>query len=588
MIPPEFIEELLARTDIVEIIEPRVSIKKSGRNYSGLCPFHQEKTPSFSVSQDKQFYYCFGCQATGSALKFLMEFDRLDFISAVEYLADKAGVAVPRDSRSGSTAAEKRKTLYSVLDQSANFFRQQLRKSDLRERAVSYLKGRGLSGEIAVAYGIGYAPPGWENLMQKLAVSNVYRQLLIDAGMLVDIPEESKTYDRFRDRIMFPIRDLRGRTIGFGGRILDDSKKPKYLNSPETAVFHKSLELYGLYEARRRERKLDQLIVVEGYMDVVALAQHDINHAVATLGTATSTQHIERMFRIVKTLVFCFDGDSAGKNAAWKALQSAIPIMEDGYTVKFLFLPDGEDPDSYIRRVGKTKFESKVNQSLGFTQFLFEKLESELDMNSIEGKAALSKLAVPLVREMAEGVFKQLVIKELSERTGLEREKLIRTTGLDRITGADQTERTETSPAVMGKQLRFSKLVEYSLQLLIREPTLAKFLGDQTLLRLDGRPQSQILVDMVRWVKRVGEISTTLLLSHYQESSYFDYLKQLAEQDLMLTEDQLKNEFLDTVNKIMAEGDSEQKQKVIDQLATKSLSELTSAERQMLQNYRKG
>ena len=360
MIPSEFIDDVLARTDIVEIIEARVLLKKSGQNYSGLCPFHQEKTPSFSVSQDKQFFYCFGCQASGSALKFLMEFDRMDFISAVEYLAQRVGMELPRDRSVDSAVSEKRRSLYEVLDQSASFYREQLRKSDSRERAVSYLKGRGLSGEIAQAYGIGYAPPGWDNLMKKLAVSNADRQLMIDAGMLTDIPEESKSYDRFRDRVMFPIRDLRGRTIAFGGRVLDDEAKPKYLNSPETSVFHKGRELYGLYEARRRQRNLDRLIVVEGYMDVVALAQNDINYGVATLGTATSTDHIERMFRIVKTIVFCFDGDAAGRNAAWKALQSAIPAMEDGCTTKFLFLPDGEDPDTYVRQVGKAKFEAEM------------------------------------------------------------------------------------------------------------------------------------------------------------------------------------------------------------------------------------
>ena len=589
VIPPEFIDDLLARTDIVEIIESRVSIKKTGRNYSGLCPFHQEKTPSFSVSQDKQFYYCFGCQATGSALKFLMEFDRMDFISAVEYLAHRCGVEVPRDDRVDNTGAKKRNSVYNVLHQSASFFREQLRRSDARDRAISYLKGRGLSGEIAAAYGIGYAPPGWVNLMEKLAISAADRQLLIDAGMLTDNPDESKTYDRFRDRIMFPIRDLRGRTIAFGGRVLDDETKPKYLNSPETAVFHKSRELYGLYEARRRQKNLDQLIVVEGYMDVVALAQHDINYVVATLGTSTTTDHVERMFRIVKTLVFCFDGDSAGRNAAWKALRSAIPAIQDGYTVKFLFLPDGEDPDTYVRQIGKIEFELKVDQAIGFSRFLFQNLELELDIdaNSIEGKAALSKLAVPLISELPQGVFKQLIIQELSERTGLETEKFITSAGLDRSSVADQTFEVELSRANSQRQLRLSKLAEYSLHLLIREPIIATFVSPNVLSKLDGLPESQILVELVRWVQHVGDTSTTLLLSQYQDSSYFDYLKKLAEQDPMLERDQLGEEFLGALDKILAEADSQQKQKVIDELVTKPLSELTASERHMLQNHRK-
>ena len=588
MIPSEFIDDVLARTDIVEIIEARVSLKKSGQNYSGLCPFHQEKTPSFSVSQDKQFFYCFGCQASGSALKFLMEFDRMDFISAVEYLAQRVGMEVPRDRSVDSAVSEKRRSLYEVLDQSASFYREQLRKSDSREQAVSYLKGRGLSGEIAQSYGIGYAPPGWDNLMKKLAVSNADRQLLIDAGMLTDIPEESKTYDRFRDRVMFPIRDLRGRTIAFGGRVLDDEAKPKYLNSPETPVFHKGRELYGLYEARRRQRNLDRLIVVEGYMDVVALAQNDINYGVATLGTSTSTDHIERMFRIVKTIVFCFDGDVAGRNAAWKALQSAIPAMEDGCTTKFLFLPDGEDPDTYVRQVGKAKFEAEIDKALGFTEFFFQGLESDLDAATTEGKAALSKLAVPLIAELPKGVFKQLVIKELSERTGLDSDKLVITTGLDRPPDPDRTVRTEPRRTSTQRQLKLSKLTEYALQLLLRQPNVATSLDEDNLSRLDGRPEWQILVELVRWVHRAeGETSTMLLLSHYQESPYFEYLKQLAEQDPILSADQLKGEFLETLKKMLMEGDNQQKQRVIDELTAKPLSELTLVEREMLQNYRK-
>ncbi|MBT3868308.1 MAG: DNA primase, partial [Gammaproteobacteria bacterium] len=365
MIPQEFIEEVLERTDIVEIIEPRVTLKKSGQNYTGLCPFHDEKSPSFSVSQDKQFYYCFGCQASGSALKFLMEFDRMDFVSSIEHLAQRVGLEVPRDQKSDPGVSQKRKSIYEVLDQSTSFFREQLKSHESRARAVDYLKRRGLSGEIARDFGVGYAPPGWDNLMSKLAISNADRQLLIDSGMLTEQAEEGKTYDRFRDRIMFPIRDLRGRTIAFGGRVLDDDAKPKYLNSPETDVFHKGRELYGLFEARKRVKKLNKLIVVEGYMDVVALAQHGVGYSVATLGTATSTDHIERMFRIVPQIVFCFDGDNAGRNAAWKALLSTLPAMEDACSAKFLFVPDGDDPDSLIRREGQEKFEARVGKAQG-------------------------------------------------------------------------------------------------------------------------------------------------------------------------------------------------------------------------------
>ena len=586
MIPPEFIEELLARTDIVEVIEARVQLKKSGQNYSGLCPFHQEKSPSFSVSQDKQFYYCFGCQASGSALKFLMEYDRLDFISAVEYLAGRLGMEVPRDRRGDDGGASaKRKSLYDILEQSSVFFREQLRSHSSKDRAVQYLKGRGVTGEIARDYAIGYAPPGWDNLMKKLAVSNADRQLLIDAGMLTDNPEESKTYDRFRDRVMFPIRDLRGRTIAFGGRVLDDEAKPKYLNSPESPVFHKSKELYGLYEARRRVRSLKKMVVVEGYMDVVALAQYGIGYAVATLGTATSTDHLERLFRIVPTVVFCFDGDEAGRNAAWKALRAAIPAMTDGCSARFLFLPDGEDPDTFVRQNGKEAFEAAIDESLGFSEFFFQSLEADLDMQVAEGRAALSKAAVPFIAELPEGVLKQLVIDELSHRTGLATERLVDAAGLDQQAPARPvgTERVQQQ-----RRLKLSRLGEHALTLLLRQPDIANLLDTDDLAKLEGETAWQILVEVIRWVQQSEEVSTILLLSHYQDGPYFQFLKQLAENDPMLTQDQIAEEFLGTLRKMVSEEDTQKKQMVIDDLVAKKPSDLTEEERQLLRSYRRG
>ena len=586
MIPPEFIEELLARTDIVEVIEARVQLKKSGQNYSGLCPFHQEKSPSFSVSQDKQFYYCFGCQASGSALKFLMEYDRLDFISAVEYLAGRLGMEVPRDRRGDDGGASaKRKSLYDILEQSSVFFREQLRSHSSKDRAVQYLKRRGVTGEIARDYAIGYAPPGWDNLMKKLAVSNADRQLLIDAGMLTDNPEESKTYDRFRDRVMFPIRDLRGRTIAFGGRVLDDEAKPKYLNSPESPVFHKSKELYGLYEARRRVRSLKKMVVVEGYMDVVALAQYGIGYAVATLGTATSTDHLERLFRIVPTVVFCFDGDEAGRNAAWKALRAAIPAMTDGCSARFLFLPDGEDPDTFVRQNGKEAFEAAIDESLGFSEFFFQSLEADLDMQVAEGRAALSKAAVPFIAELPEGVLKQLVIDELSHRTGLATERLVDAAGLDQQAPARPvgTERVQQQ-----RRLKLSRLGEHALTLLLRQPDVANLLDADDLAKLEGETAWQILVEVIRRVQQSEEVSTILLLSHYQDGPYFQFLKQLAENDPMLTQDQIAEEFLGTLRKMVSEEDTQKKQMVIDDLVAKKPSDLTEEERQLLRSYRRG
>jgi DNA primase len=581
VIPPEFIDEVLARTDIVEILEGRVALKKTGQNYSGLCPFHDEKTPSFSVSQAKQFYYCFGCQASGSALKFLMEFDRMDFVAAVEYLAQRVGMEVPQDRKVNKEVAEKRKSLYDILEQSNTFYKDQLRQHAEKNRAVDYLKGRGLTGEIAAAFSLGFAPPGWDNLMGKLAVSNADRQLLIDSGMLTENADEGKTYDRFRDRIMFPIRDLRGRTIAFGGRVLDDEARPKYLNSAETPVFHKGRELYGLYEARKQ--KLDKLVVVEGYMDVVALAQHGVRYCVATLGTATSTDHIDRMFRIVPQIIFCFDGDDAGRNAAWKALKSTLPAMEDGCDARFLFVPDGDDPDSLIRREGREKFEQRLDAALGLTEFLFQTLQNGLDLEAIEGRAALSKLAVPLIAEIPDGVFKQLVIRELSDRTGLPTEQLIGVTGLDQR----RPKNVLSGRQVIQRQLQQSKLAEHVTNILLRQPENANLLDDEDIAKLESEPEWQLLVELIKWAQQAKDPSPMLLLSHYQESPYFDYLRGLAEQDPMLSRDQLADEFLETLRKLVQGGDIQQKQRVIDGLTSKPLSELTPEERQLLANYRK-
>lgn len=508
----------------------------------------------------------------------------MDFVSSIEHLAQRAGLEVPQDQKSDLGASQKRKSIYEVLDQSTTFFREQLKIHESRDRAVDYLKGRGLSGEIARDFGVGYAPPGWDNLMSKLSVTNADRQLLIDSGMLTENTDEDKTYDRFRDRIMFPIRDLRGRTIAFGGRVLEDDAKPKYLNSPETDVFHKGRELYGLFEARKRVRKLNKLIVVEGYMDVVALAQHGVGYCVATLGTATSTDHIERMFRIVPQVIFCFDGDNAGRNAAWKAVLSTLPAIEDGCSVKFLFVPDGDDPDSLIRREGQKEFEARIGKAQGLTDFFFQTLGADLDLESVEGRAALSKLAVPLIAKVSEGVFKQLMIQELSHKTGVDSEKLLGITGLGR-----RSPTKERQPLVnqRQRQLKQSGLGEYATRILLRQPDVANLLDDGGLAKLDGVAEWQLLVELVRWVQQAKDTSPMLLLSHYQDGPYFDYLRGLAEQDPMLSQDQLADEFLGTLRKMVREGEVEQKQRVIDELTQKPLAELSSVERELLTNHRR-
>lgn len=435
LIPQPFIDDLLDRTDIVEIIDSRVKLKKSGKNYAACCPFHDEKTPSFTVSPDKQFYYCFGCGASGNAVGFVMDYDRLGFPDAIESLARHCGLEVPKESRERSSKEQSRKNIYSLLEKSADFYRQQLRTHSSRQTAVNYLKGRGLSGEIARDFGIGYAPPGWDNLLKALGTTPKDKQQLVEGGMIISREEDNRLYDRFRTRIMFPIHDVRGRVIGFGGRVLNNDK-PKYLNSPETPVFHKGRELYGLYEARQFNRQLPRLLMVEGYMDVVALAQFDIRYAVATLGTACGEEHLKLAFRYTQEIVFCFDGDNAGRRAAQRALESALPAMEDGRQVKFLFLPDGEDPDSLIRQVGSEKFNRKIELALPLEEFLFDRLSDGIDIQSMEGRARLSKLAAPLLDRLPKGVFRELMFNNLANRTGLSPQTLI-----------DLVEETRKTPA---------------------------------------------------------------------------------------------------------------------------------------------
>jgi DNA primase len=424
LIPQTFIDDLLERIDIVDVVDARVKLKKSGKNYSACCPFHEEKTPSFTVSPDKQFYYCFGCGASGTALGFVLEHDRLNFPDAVAELAKMAGVEVPREARNDSPRQQERRNLYQLLEKADQYFRQQLRHSPARLHAVNYLQQRGLSGEIARDFGIGYAPPGWDNLLKAVGLTDEDKHLLSEGGLLIERPEDGRRYDRFRNRIMFPIRDVRGRVIGFGGRVLGDDK-PKYLNSPETPVFHKSKELYGLYEARQAHRELPRLLVVEGYMDVVALAQFGVRYGVATLGTASGEDHLALAFKYTQEVVFCFDGDNAGRNAAIRALENSLSSMRDGRQVKFLFLPDGEDPDTLIRQVGAEKFTHMVNLAVPLEDFLFDSVADGIDIQTMEGRARLSKRSAPLLNKLPPGVFRELMFANLAQRTGLPMDTLM-------------------------------------------------------------------------------------------------------------------------------------------------------------------
>ena len=584
MIPSAFIDDLLARTDIVEIIESRVTLKKTGQNYSGLCPFHQEKSPSFSVSQDKQFYYCFGCQASGSALTFLMEFERLDFISSVEALAARLGLSVPDDrQRQSSEESQRRKSVLLQLEKAADFYRLQLRSHGQRAKAVGYLKNRGLSGPIARDFGLGFAPPGWDNLLKALALSDEDVSFMIDAGLLIDQPEEKKRYDRFRDRIIFPIRDLRGRTIAFGGRIIGDGK-PKYLNSPETTVFHKGRELYGLYEARKSKAKLDRILVVEGYMDVVALAQHGIHFAVATLGTATTIEHVERLFRQVSEIIFCFDGDLAGRNAAWKALLIVLPLLSDGRSAKFLFLPDGEDPDSLVRSEGSEGFVKRLQQADTFVDWFFRKIQQDLvsknnDIDTISGKAALSKLAMSYLNNMQEGVFRHLMIDELALKTGLDKERLQAVTAKYAAPAMDPQPVAEPG---LADHREISESVDLALALLVLQPDLALEFNSSEYEILLGRSQDNLLAQIALRISSDGLTNPGQIMSLFSDKHQQRQIRQAFDYKPILGASQLRDEFVGLIQQKLKQQQSETKKLRIEGLLNKNPSELTASERQLV------
>ena len=410
-IPDTFIDDLLVRIDIVDVINKRLTLKKAGREYTALCPFHNEKTASFTVNQEKQFYHCFGCQQNGNAIKFVMEYDHLSFVEAIDEIASQLGISVPRD---GDFVAKRGyEEIYAILNEADKYFRLQLRVHPQRERAVSYLKARGLTGIIANVYGIGFAPFGRNDLKQALAHNKECLANLVAAGMVV-ANDDGPPYDRFRGRITFPIRNHRGQICAFGGRVLED-KQPKYLNSPETAVFSKGKELYGLYEVRKVVRRIDRLLVVEGYMDVITLAQYGINYAVAPLGTAITVDQISTLLRTTDEVVFCFDGDKAGQNAAWKALTNTLPTIREGHKLRFMLLPDGDDPDTFVRENGATAFTQKMDNSLVFSQYFFEHLKQDIDTATIDGRAILVKQARPLLAKMPEGVLKTMMIQRLAE-----------------------------------------------------------------------------------------------------------------------------------------------------------------------------
>ncbi|MEX1668120.1 DNA primase [Zhongshania guokunii] len=559
-IPQSFIDELLSRVDIVDVINRRVALKKTGKNYSARCPFHDEKTPSFSVNPDKQFYYCFGCGAGGNAIGFIMDYDRQDFPGAVDNLSSLAGLEVPREeiSPQQQIKQERRKTIYDLMEKVASYYQQQLREHPQAQRAVDYLKQRGLSGRIARDFDIGFAPPGWDNLLKTLGDSEEHRQQLIDGGMLIE-KDDGKLYDRFRDRIMFPIRDNRGRVIAFGGRVLGDDK-PKYLNSPETDIFHKGKELYGLYQARQNNRHLEQLLVVEGYMDVVALAQHGIMTGIATLGTASNTEHLRTAFRYASELIFCFDGDAAGRKAAERALENALPTMEDGRRIRFLFLPEGDDPDSVVNRDGAAGFQKLLAQAQPLERYFFESFHSQTDPSTLEGKARLSKLALPMLQLLPPGVFRQLMLDSLAERTGLSRHALDQL--IDDIPAASDTDSAPQIAQATPNPRNSTKKLAANLPSSSRDPllfALAMVLFNPrgatnqslTLSTDDTSPAAALLSAILELLNKRPGSSTAMLLGHWYGQAEYDImieaLKTIALLGPELDDEKAQLAFLDTL-----------------------------------------
>ena len=540
-IPAQFIDELLNRVDVVDVINRRVPLKKAGREYQACCPFHDEKTPSFTVSPQKQFYHCFGCGAHGSAIGFLMEYENLGFVEAVEELAESAGLEVPREA--GQDRGPDLRPLYGLMEEASRYFRYQLRHHDQAAKAVDYLKTRGLTGEIAARFHIGFAPPGWDNLLATLGQDRAAVARLAECGLIIEHEEDGKRYDRFRDRIMFPIHDTRGRVIGFGGRVLGD-EKPKYLNSPETPLFHKGRELYGLYEARRADSKLQRLLGVEGYMDVVALAQYGILNAVATLGTATTQEHLELIFRTCPEVVFCFDGDRAGRDAAWKALQTSLPVMRDGREVRFLFLPEGEDPDTLVRKEGREALEQRIEQALPLSEFLFQQLTRQVKMDTIDGRAHLAELAKPHLERLPPGLFRRMMFQHLESLVG------IRDGHLDRGAKSPPGAKRAAAGAKPFKSQRPTP-IRLAIALLLDNPHLINVVEhvDDSWRQWDTTG-TKLLAQLLEIIRSQPTLNKAGLLERWRDSEHFAHLNKLAEHTFDLPEMDQETELRDALVKL--------------------------------------
>ncbi len=562
MIPKSFIQDLLNRLDIVEVIERYVPLKKAGANYSACCPFHNEKSPSFTVSQSKQFYHCFGCGVHGSAIGFVMEHLGLGYVEAIEELARSIGVEVPRERQTaGDTHQKIAPDLYEVMQTATRYYREQLK---LSPRAIAYLKQRGLSGEIAAKFGIGYAPDDWQNLAA--AFTNYQDAMLLETG-LVFSNDEGKRYDRFRDRILFPIVNVRGQIIGFGGRVLDKGE-PKYLNSPETPLFEKGRELYGLYQAQKAIRAAQRVLVVEGYMDVVALAQHGVAYAVATLGTATTPYHVQKLLRITEHIVFCFDGDKAGQRAAWRALENALPQLQDGKRISFLFLPAEHDPDSYIREFGAADFEQRIHEAMPLSSYLLRELSADLDLNSQEGRNQLLQRAKPLLTVIAAPTAALLLRKEVATRSGVSQAEL---EALYQIKPVARTARAGLQKSGRAAPSASRRLLEC----LIAQPALGRHMPTEW--HAEGAEAEAILVLLTMLRETDFDISSATLAQLFQGSSHEKIFVEAQTETLNWGENfDVTADF----NGLVSKFDKKQPNEEFTRLGQGGLASLSNAERE--------
>lgn len=543
-IPRSFIDDLVARTDIVELINSRVKLKKAGRDYQACCPFHHEKSPSFTVSQSKQFYHCFGCGAHGNAISFLMDYDKLEFPEAIEELAAMQGLEVPRENvmaRDGKPQAsyKTKRNLYELLEAISRFYQQNLTQ-DIPSQ--SYLQSRGLSPEIIARFEIGFAYNSMDSVLRKFGTNRDEVQKLFDTGMITQ-NDSGRIYDKFRNRVMFPIRDKRGRVIAFGGRVMGD-ERPKYLNSPESAIYHKGNELYGLFQALQQNENPTSLIVVEGYMDVVALAQFGVDNVVASLGTATTGEQIQQMFRVTEQVICCYDGDRAGREAAWRAFENALPYLHDGRQLKFIFLPDGEDPDSFVRAQGKQGFEGYLQNAMSLSDFLFDSLIAQVDLSSKEGKSKLAALAIPLINRIPGEMLRVYLRNILGQKLG--------------ILDPAQLEAMlpSRSQAVQKKAVQTPQIKRTPMRLLIalllQNPELVKFVPDISALKTLEEPGFELLLELVEVCRQKVGVSMGALLEHWRDKPNYRTLELLADWEHLVTSENIETTFIETLDFLYA------------------------------------